>query len=279
MSNINNLTPEFFEIYRKIETISIIGGYDLPLTRVLPNGFREKIYKFISFVILFWYSALTFYGVYDNRDMPLALLLVIGSSGCVFTTINISYDFLWYRKEYKEILLYVAEFHLKYKHQFGYLYQKAFPQSKRITKATVSILAMTQIMMLGFACLIQLFIVPVWNDEGKFNINLPYPMHLPWIPVTNWMNFGINYVHQHLGQTLAFDAYALFMIVNSVILVFVGVQLDIFREMIDRISDNIRFNKNESRNQIFLRKKIQNDLKEVVEMHVELTEYNRIIFS
>lgn len=265
------LTHEFEDIYKKIENISIFGGYDLSLTRVIPNGLLQKIYKFVCVINFFCYSVLSVYGIYDNRHTPLGILLELGVFGAVITATCISYDILCHRKEYQEILLWVAEFHSKNRRHFGYLYEKAFVQSKKIIKGTVYVLAMTEITMMGFGCLIQLVFVPVWNENGKFNINVPYPQYVPWIPVEGWISFVINYVQQLVGQALMFDAYALFLIINSALLVFIGVHIDILGEYISRISDNIRLSKDESC-KIDLREKIRNDLKGVIASHSEMTK-------
>lgn len=271
------LSPQIFLIYKKFEAISVVGGHDLPLTGDIANRLSHKMYKFFWFFIVFSYTSLNIYGIYDNRSEPVAMLLQIGSLGAMLTGISITYDFICYCSHYKEILLWIAEFQMKHRNQFGYFYEKAFVRARRTIKAIIYLLGASQVFMLGFSCLVQIFLVPVWTEDGKFNIDLPRPVHIPWIPVNGWIGFCVNFVYQHFAQAHIFVAYALFMGVNSVILEFIQVHLKIIGELVKRVSDNIRSANDESGMDIQTMK-VQKDLTEVLEMHVEVSNFmNKLV--
>uniref|UniRef100_A0A336LBN8 Odorant receptor n=1 Tax=Culicoides sonorensis TaxID=179676 RepID=A0A336LBN8_CULSO len=262
------VTGEIKEVFKKIEFASWIVGLDLPLTKRFPNNKKRKFFKLFNTLTLQMYFYVTcMSGVYHNTSNTVGLLFEIGLIGGIVTSASVCYYLEWYKDEYMKIFNWIAEFHQKNYTRNEELYGKAFKKSKNIIKGINGVL-ITLNAMFVFGCVIQIIMVPIWNENGKFNIQPPFPNHLPEIPVEGWTSFAINVIFQTWAETIQVVAHSLNFTINPVIIIFVTVHMDILANYITRVSENIEFHANNN-----IKFDAKHDIKQIIERHLEITKY------
>lgn len=264
------ISPEFHQMYKNIEKIAAIGTYDIFLTRDSPKSRLWKTYRILCKTIFCTYLILTLASVYRQRDSRMIMLLQFSSCGCLLAASSIAYGFIVDWKQFKQIFLWIETNHKEYKHKFKTHYDMAFRKSQNIIKASLIYNTANYIIILLITVISQMIFYEfdMSTETNQFKIELPFALHLPFIPPRDWKSFAINYAHQCIAEAMDIISYTICMMIFSIVVVFLAMHMDMVTEIVQKLTNDMEADSKSGRRFDYW----EETIKKVIQLHVEIIE-------